>query len=392
MRVVPFHLQGKGVLDLDVADDFSGLVPAKWKKKGLFGSTEPTSVLEQRRSPSPQTSTSILSTSLGGSSVSTDTAGVAAVSGNPLHQWPTSQDDSSAGAAAAGTDGGRKEAWAPELQPVPDPLEMSSAGGGGGEKCGGGGGGYGMEEWENMLSESSEVSPGNDRSFFRWFMGDVDDPSLKQLLQTGGGGPSEFEGWVPGYCVAEPGLGFEGGVSAPGNVNLSSIAPPLAASTAATDFALNSSNPLSNLKSPFFGGNNNNTPQNPIFSAATSNALPLSLPLSLPQGAFYQQQQQQLEGIDEKPQLFNLQNQQQANPPPPPHHHQNPAFLLPFSYTQQEQQHLLPPQPKRHHTTVIDPSCQFPKTPFADSGENEGGGFSRECKPAGIGRPALQGC
>eukprot|EP00268_Persea_americana_P037120 TRINITY_DN3671_c0_g3_i2.p1 TRINITY_DN3671_c0_g3~~TRINITY_DN3671_c0_g3_i2.p1 ORF type:complete len:779 (+),score=160.86 TRINITY_DN3671_c0_g3_i2:731-3067(+) len=369
MRVVPFHLQGKGVLDLDVAADFSGLVPAKWKKKGLFGSTEPTSVLEQRRSPSPQTSTSILSTSLGGSSGSTDTAGVAAVSGNPLHQWPTSQDDSSAGAAAAGTDGGRKEAWAPELQPVPDPLEMSSAGGGGGEKCGGGGGGYGMEEWENMLSESSEVSPGNDRSFFRWFMGDVDDPSLKQLLQTGGGGPSEFEGWVPGYCVAEPGLGFEGGVSAPGNVNLSSIAPPLAASTAATDFALNSSNPLSNLKSPFFGGNNNNTPQNPIFSAATSNALPLSLPLSLPQGAFYQQQQQQFEGIDEKPQLFNLQNQQQANPPPPPHHHQNPAFLLPFSYTQQEQQHLLPPQPKRHHTTVIDPSCQFPKTPFADSGQ-----------------------
>eukprot|EP00268_Persea_americana_P037121 TRINITY_DN3671_c0_g3_i3.p1 TRINITY_DN3671_c0_g3~~TRINITY_DN3671_c0_g3_i3.p1 ORF type:complete len:779 (+),score=181.45 TRINITY_DN3671_c0_g3_i3:479-2815(+) len=365
MRAVPFHLQGKGVLDLGVEAEISAGRAGKRKREGSCVSTEPTSVLERRRSPSPPTSTSTLSASLGGgSSGSTDSAGVAAVSGNPtLHKWPPTQEGCSA------ADAGRKEEWASELQPIP----MGSAG----ERCSGAGGaGGGMDELESMLTESA-ASPGNEQSFSRWFMGDMDDPSLKQLLQSGGS--SEFESGGNGFGVVDSGLGYGGGVSSPENVDASPMNPPplLAAASAGSDFGLSCNNisnrllvsspnhpslHLPSLKGSCFGSssNSNSNPSNPILSAAGNNHL--SLPISLPQGGFYQQ----MEAIDEKPQLFNPQlvlNQQQVQSV------QNPALLLPFPYIQQEQQ-LLPPQPKRHHPTAIfNPSCQFTKTPFADFGQ-----------------------
>ncbi|XP_058084664.1 scarecrow-like protein 27 [Magnolia sinica] len=373
MRATPFNLQGKGVLLETIA------TAGKWKKEGSFcGSNEPTSVLDTRRSPSPPTSTSTLSSSLGGGSGSSDTAVVAAVSDNPPHKWLPSQDESSAAAAAAAatSDGGgsgssssRKDEWASELQPIPASLEIGGAGGG--EKCGGGG--LGMDDWENMLSESA-ASPSNEQSFFPWF-GDMDDPSLKQLLQsgggTGGGGPTEFETGGGGFGLVDPGFGFEsvGGVSASMNVNANAINPSVAS---AADFPLNSSNRLLSVQNPshlpnfkgpcFVSGNNSSNPPNPIFAPSANT---LSLPLSLPPSVFYQQQQQQqqLEAIDEKPQIFSTQhliNQQQSHPP------QNPSFFLPLSYGQREQQHLLlPPQPKRHHP--LDPG--IPKIPFSDSGQ-----------------------
>ncbi|KAL6004969.1 hypothetical protein ACLOJK_005528 [Asimina triloba] len=359
---------GKGVL-LETLSS-----AGKWKKEGSFcGSVgEPTSVLDTRRSPSPPTSTSTLSSSLGGGSGSSDSAGVAAVSDNPPHKWLPSQDGSSgaAAAAAATSDGGasassssRKDEWASELQQIPASLEIGGAGGV--EKCAGGG--LGMDYWENMLSESA--SPGNEPSF-RWF-GDMDDPSLKQLLQSGAGGSgggvaAEFEACDGGFGVVDPGFPFGAGIPASMSVNANAINPPPGTAAVGGDFPLSSSsssnrllsvqNPaVPNFRGPAGFGSSN--PPNPIFSPP-ANSLPLHLPLSLPPALFYQQQP--LETIDEKPQLFS--SQQQSHPPP------NPSFFFPLPYSHQEQpqqQHVLPPQSKRHHP--LDSS--IPKMAFPDSGQ-----------------------
>ncbi|XP_019054166.1 PREDICTED: scarecrow-like protein 22 [Nelumbo nucifera] len=365
MRGMPFNLQGKGVLEVAEISPISG---GKWKDSSCLGS-EPTSVLDTRRSPSPPTSTSTLSSSLGGGG-STDTAGVAAVSDNPTQKWPPTQqqEDSSAavaepGSCVGGGGGSRKDEWASELQPIPTALEIVNGGATGVEKCV-----LGMEDWESMLSESAS-SPSQEQSLLRWIMGDVDDPSsgLKHLLQ--GGGSSEFEGNAGGFGIVDQGFALEsvgGGASVSGNV-MGTINPSLAfpGSICAPNNlngragSVPNTSALPNYKVPCFGLNNNSNPPNPIN---------LPLPISFPPGMFFQQSQQQqpqLEPADEKPQLFNPPqvpiNQQQA------HHPQNPTFFMPLPYTQQEQ-HLLPPQPKRYHATV-DPSCQIPKVPFSDSGQ-----------------------
>ncbi|XP_010258971.1 PREDICTED: scarecrow-like protein 6 [Nelumbo nucifera] len=387
MRGMPFNLQGKGVLEVAEISSISG---AKWKKEATCLGNEPTSVLDTRRSPSPPTSTSTLSSSLGGGCGSTDTAGVAAVSDNPPQKWPPTQqqEDSSAAVAESGScvgggvGGSRKDEWTSELQPIPTALEIVSGGATGAEKCG-----LGMEDWESVLSESA-ASPSQEQSLLRWIMGDVDDPTsgLKHLLQ--GGGSSEFEGNAGGFGIVDQGFGFESigaGASLSGNV-MGTINPSLAFPGSVfppnNNSNSNSNNqngrvgsvtsvpnasPLPNYKVPCFASNNNGTPPNPIFPPSANN---LPLPISFPPGVFYPQQQHQqppqLEPADEKPQLFNpqlLMNQQQA------HHPQNPPFLVPLSYAQQEQHLLLPPQPKRPHS-AIDPSCQIPpKVPFADSGQ-----------------------
>ncbi|XP_068650562.1 scarecrow-like protein 6 isoform X2 [Aristolochia californica] len=344
MRAVPFNFPGKGVLD--VSEFSAALSSAKWKKEGL----EPTSVLDTRRSPSPPTSTSTLSSSLGGS---TDTAGVAAVSDNPPHKWlPSQQQEDVSGAGNTTDSGSRKEEWASDLQPIPSSLEIV------GEKCTT----LGMDDWENMLAASTS-SPGHDPNFFRWFMGDIEDPSsgLKNLLQTGGG-PAEFESSgqaAPAFGLIDPGFGYETGSAINPAINVNASVHP--ASSAADFVPLNGNSvrlvsaptsaacALPNYKVPFVGGNNN--------------------------GLFYQQQQQnrhhhhqlQLEAVEEKPQLFSphpLINQQQVHPP------QNSSFLLPLQYGQQEQHLILPPQPKRHHPAILEQNIQIPKTPFADSGQD----------------------
>ncbi|XP_043716066.1 scarecrow-like protein 6 [Telopea speciosissima] len=392
---MPFSLRGKGVLEVADISDFSSSISSvsgsKWKEGSCLGS-EPTSVLDTRRSPSPPTSTSTLSSSLGGGGGSTDTAGVAAVSDNRPQKWPSTQQQEDSSAAVAeppGVGGGvaRKDEWASELQPIPTALEIVSGGGTGAEKCG-----LGMEDWESMLSESA-ASPGQEQSLLRWIMGDVEDPSsgLKQLLQSGGG--SEFEANA-GFGIVDQGFSFElsgGGVGASasgsGNV-MGTINPSLSipgsgfpvnsnATTTATTTTNTTNNNHSgriglvpntasppNYKMPCFVPNSSSNPPNSIFSSSPNNH-PLNLPLSLPPGVFYQQQQPHLEPSDEKPQLFNPQlliNQSQV------HHPQNPAFFVPLSFSQQGQ-HFLSPHSKRHHAAAVDPTSQIPKVPFTDSGQ-----------------------
>uniref|UniRef100_A0A5B7AH46 Putative scarecrow-like protein 27 n=1 Tax=Davidia involucrata TaxID=16924 RepID=A0A5B7AH46_DAVIN len=350
--MIPFDFEGKGVLEL-VAETSSSspssnpLVYNKWNKEGCFLGSEPTSVLETIRSPSPSpsppTSTSTLSSSLvggggGGSGGSTDTAGVAAVSGNPSQKWPPLQQETSS--SNAGVESG---CGSLELQPVPPSVEIGGGSGGGtitagAEKCG-----LGMEDWESVLSESVAASPGQEQSIFRWIMGDEEDPSmgLNKLLQTGGG-----------FGVVDQGFGLDPVASGGGNL-MATINPslptsgfPHATNNEKIGLAPNPSS-LPNYKLP-----------NPMFSPLSNNLVPIS---------FSPQPPLPFECSDVKPQIFNPQvliNQHQAQ------HTQNPSFFLPLSYTQQEQQHLLmPPRPKKHHPGGLEPNCSIPKVPFSDSGQ-----------------------
>ncbi|OAY49343.1 scarecrow-like protein 6 [Manihot esculenta] len=180
---LPFDdFQGKGVLDFSSSsssslDSFSQLPPQnqqqqqqKWqnnnaKENYCYVGSEPTSVLEARRSPSPPTSSSTLSSSQGGSngggggaSTETTTGVAAAVSGFPSGDIST-------------------------------------------EKCGQ----LGMEDWEGVLPGS----PSQEQSILRLIMGDVEDPSLglNKLLQSGSGS-QEME-FNAGFGVVDQGFGFE---------------------------------------------------------------------------------------------------------------------------------------------------------------------------------------
>ncbi|KAL2668006.1 hypothetical protein AAZV13_01G103700 [Glycine max] len=151
---LPFEeFQGKGVLDFSSASDlFSVLLhhpQPKWTTDKadycyVGSSTEPTSVLDSRRSPSPPTSSSTMSSSLGSSS----------------------NNSTSKGGGGSGTSANTT------TNPTPpsgnnnnNPPQESSP-----EKCG-----IRMEDWE-----------GQDQSILRLIMGDVEDPSagLSKLLQS----------------------------------------------------------------------------------------------------------------------------------------------------------------------------------------------------------------
>ena len=331
---LPLELEGKGVFEICLNS-----LLEKWNKEeeegGCCVGTEPTSVLDTRRSPSPPTSTSTLSSSCGGGG--SDTAGVAAVSGNPSQKWPPAQPDTTSSNAGV------------ELHPIPASVDL-----GAGEKCG-----LGMEDWESVLSETA-ASPSQEQSILRWIMGDVEDPSvgLNKLLQSGGGGPPDFE-FSSGFGVVDQGFGFEPCLGSGSSMNAPCPGfPP-------TSNSVNSINhgrigPVSNPNQPNFKIHN---PQsNPNFAKSGNNLMPIS---------FNQQQlqQQPFEALDEKPQILIPQvliNQHQAQ------HTQNPAFFLPLPYAQQEQNLLLPPQAKRHNTGSIgsiEQNCPVPKVPFSDSGQ-----------------------
>ncbi|KAM3733125.1 hypothetical protein ACB098_11G111900 [Castanea mollissima] len=319
---LPFEeFQGKGVLDFSTASSDS--LPhlhhlyqqqqlQKWhntNKENCYVGTEPTSVLDTRRSPSPPTSTSTLSSSLGNGVASTTTTATAkaAATASENHHQPSSQTS----------------------------LDI-------GEKCG-----LGMEDWEGVLSDSSS---GQEQSILRLIMGDIEDPSLglNKLLHQ----DLEFNS---GFGMIDQAAGF-GCLEMPNNL-LPSIDP-------SAEFAFNgggtNATRLGSVSTPN---------HSPMFSVATSNNL-LPGSLSHSPAMFHHQQQQQqvqtIETVDEKPQIFNP----QMTHPNQAQYAQNPALFMPLTYAQLQEHHLgSSPLAKRHNLGGIGPNYQVPKSPFLEPGQ-----------------------
>ncbi|KAE8726165.1 Scarecrow-like protein 27 [Hibiscus syriacus] len=200
------------------------------------------------------------------------------------------------------------------------------------EKCG-----LGMEDWVGV----TPGSPSQEQSIFRLIMGDVDDPSmgLNKILQSGGGSHDmEFNA---GFGVVDQGFTFES-ITTGGNL-VSNIDSHIAGSC-----------------SDFPGAGSVSAATNPAFTSSPPNLLPTSLA----HGVF---EQQPLEALDEKPQIFNPQmilNQNQTR------FTQNPTMFLPLSYAQLQEHNLLsPPPPKRFNSGSSGPDSQVSKVPFLDSGQ-----------------------
>ncbi|CAL9038009.1 scarecrow-like protein 27 [Musa acuminata AAA Group] len=359
MRGLPYHGQGKGGLEA-VETIFEGNQALFWVNKRpklvIQQGREPRSVLDHR-SPSPPTSTATLSSSLGGGS--SDTAGVAAVSDIPTNKWVLADSTAEESGGAVG-----KEEWAAELQPIPTGLDMGFVAGG--EKCG-----LGVDDWEAILSDTSAASPGREQTFFRWIMGDVDDPSAagfkqhqQQFLSHGS---VEFDGNSNGlgFGILDPGIGLasigrtadEASVSAPTDSSL-----PLSSNVASGGgFSLVSSSSRvspaivhANIKGATFGHQTGSQ----FFSLPPQAGNSISSPLSLPQGMYFP------DTVLDKPQLFGpglLLNQASATP--------NPPFFLSAGHAEQQQlPQLLPPTQLKRHPAIADQIPQ--KLPFLDSAAN----------------------
>ncbi|OMO78538.1 Transcription factor GRAS [Corchorus capsularis] len=191
-----------------------------------------------------------------------------------------------------------------------------------------------MEDWESVLSGS----PSQEQSILRLIMGDIEDPSmgLNKILQPGAGSHHQDMEFNAGFGMVDQGFGFDSITSAATNL-------------------------VTNIDPPLLGSVSVSTQTNPVFTSSSPNLLP-------PPGVFpqhHQQQLQSLDGLDEKPQIFNPQviiNQNQAQ------FTQNPAMFLPLSYAQLQEHHLLsPPPPKRLNSGPIN--YQVPKVPFSGSGQ-----------------------
>ncbi|XP_047314969.1 scarecrow-like protein 6 [Impatiens glandulifera] len=341
MPLETLDFEGKGVF---VADSSSFLPFSNhWEKKnkknkvspGFGFGFGPTSILDSIGSPSPPTSTSTLSSSFlggggGGGAGSTDSAGVAAVSGKQSQKWP--ETSSSNIGAESGCGSGSSD-----LQHIPvgggiiRPVTAE-------EKCG-----LGMEDWESVLSESAAASPSQEQSILRWIMGDMEDPSLglNKLLQTGNGQAPDYD-FSGGFGVVDQGFPSDSsgqavatGSNSGGNLmGMNLPSNPQKSSNDKFGFAQNYMN-LSNCKVP--------ASQNPIFSPLPPGNL---MPISLSTPAFNPppQQPHQFNSSDVKPQVYNpnlIINQNQS------HLLQNPSFFLPFN--QQGQNLIMPPQAKRHN-------------------------------------------
>ncbi|TYK14004.1 scarecrow-like protein 6 [Cucumis melo var. makuwa] len=216
------------------------------------------------------------------------------------------------------------------------------------DKCGGGGS-LGIDDWESVLPESPSQGP----SILGLIMGDVEDPSLglNKLLQSGGGGGSgggdshldlEFSA---GFSAVDHGLVFE-----PNSLAGESIVDPSLQGSSCSDFP------------------------NARLAAAVSNSNAIF-------SGMFQNQNQMVEGVDEKPQIFSSsqvvmnQNQTQFT--------QNPALFMPLPYASPVQDHhqnhhhhhLLggAPPAKRFNSGSIGPNYPV-KSPFLDSGQEN---FSR---------------
>ncbi|KAK8520853.1 hypothetical protein V6N13_076988 [Hibiscus sabdariffa] len=304
----------------------------------------PTSVLHMRRSQSPLTSASTLSSSFNGgaggangevnSTGNTTTAGTIA----PLETTVPSNDE---------------EEWATELQPIPIELDLVS-GPGGVQRCN-----IGLEDWGNMLSDSA-MFLNQDPSLLRSF-------GLKQLLHSGSNG-LDFEGNA-GLGVVDQGPGSDpiGGLTCSGPGNAISSAALNLGGFPGSWFLPNSNSGengkmgsviqsssvevVNNRKVLGATVGSNTIIQNPTFTSQASN---FGLPDSLPMLYQQQHQVQYLENQEGKPQI--LVGQQQ--------HPQNPNFFLPLPQDQQ----LLQPLPKRLNPGNLELSYQIPKLSFSDAG------------------------
>ena len=326
---LPFEeFQGKGVLDFSscssASDSFSLLLqhhhqppPQKWTREGenkgdyCYVGTEPTSVLDSRRSPSPPTSSCTMSSSLG-SNNSTSKGGSASGGGGGSANNTTT------------TGGGSAPTTASE-NPPQGSLETSP------EKCGG----MRMEDWE-----------GQDQSILRLIMGDVEDPSagLSKLLQSSGCGSQNVD-FSGGFGVVDQGLSMVSGVDPSVSGNYPGF--------------------------PFLGenidGHNAKTGgvSEPIFSSSGNNPMLVS---SSPGVFGSQHQQQPVFGIlDEKPQVINPQfvlNQNQVQ------FSENPSFFVPLTYPQMQEHQVFSQQPaKRPLSDTVGHNYQVPRLPLLDSGQ-----------------------
>ncbi|EXB37093.1 hypothetical protein L484_020885 [Morus notabilis] len=349
---LPFEeFQGKGVLDFSSSSSSSSDSPQNWttlntttttinttpntntttltikkssKDKNCYVGSEPTSVLDARRSPSPPTSSSTLSSSLGG--------GGGSNSGGGSHSTDTTPTGVAAAAAAV------SDHHHNQLPLTTTFLEE--------EKCG-----LGMEDWESVLSES----PGQEQSILRLIMADVDDPSLglNKILETTtttttpttGGSVSHSQDmeFNAGFGVVDDqvgGYGFE---------------PP------------NIIDPHSFSSSDFHFTNNVRLAQNTNPTMFSPNNL---LPV------FHNQQQLMESVVDAKPQIFNnnpqmvMINQNQAAQFS--HHNPSSALVMPLTYAHLQEHHVVSPPPaKRLNTGVgglggpnfhVQQKVQFPYT------------------------------
>eukprot|EP00257_Ricinus_communis_P001404 XP_002511661.2 scarecrow-like protein 6 [Ricinus communis] len=331
MKAMPLafeDFQGKGVLDFSSSSTSSPdslhqlLLPPqsqhrqqKWQNSNpkeicCYVGSEPTSVLDARRSPSPPTSSSTLSSSQGGSNSAAGGGG----RGTSIETTTTT------GVAAAAVSGNLS-------------VDTST------EKCGQQQ--LGMEDWEGVLPGSPSQEQEQEQSILRLIMGDIEDPSLglNKLLQDGSGShDTEFNA---GFGVVDQGFGFEpmNGANLVNSIDPISSAFPLLSHNARIGSVLNQT------QDP-----------NPATTSTGNNLL---------SGMF--QHQPAIEAREEKPQIFNPQviiNQNQA------HFSQNQAMFLPLSYAQlQEHHHLLsPPPPKRLNSGPVGANnFQVQKLPFPDS-------------------------
>ncbi|ONI22596.1 hypothetical protein PRUPE_2G138400 [Prunus persica] len=195
---LPFEqFQGKGVLDFSSSTSDSQppqnqhlhhhhnqqQQQQKWnqnsnKENCYVGSTEPTSVLDARRSPSPPTSSSTLSSSLGGG------GGASGGGGGGSGSTDTT---TCLGTTAAAVYENISQT----------PIEES--------KCGPA---LGMEDWESVLPES----PGQEQSILRLIMSDIEDPSLglNKLLQSGSGSDQQDLEFSAGFHDVVDQGGYDG--------------------------------------------------------------------------------------------------------------------------------------------------------------------------------------
>ncbi|XP_061363834.1 scarecrow-like protein 6 [Gastrolobium bilobum] len=321
MKAMPFpfeEFQGKGVLDFSSASDSISLLlhqQQKWTrdKEYCYVGTEPTSVLDSRRSPNPSTSSSTMSSSLGSNSTGKGGGGGGSAN-NTTCAAPTVSEN-----------------------PPHEALETPT------DKCG-----MRMEEWE-----------GQDQSILRLIMGDVEDPSagLSKLFQSSGCGSQNID-FNGGFGGLDQGLNLVSIIdpSVPGNYpGFPFIAENIDSHNAKTGS-------ISVSESFFPASGNNNNPLLMSTSPGVFNSHHHH------HHHHQQQQQQQVIGeVDEKPQVINPQfmlNQNQVQ------FSENPSFFVPLNYPQmQEQQAFSQQQAKRPPCDTIGHNYQVPRLPLLDSGQ-----------------------
>ncbi|RWW84511.1 hypothetical protein BHE74_00006879 [Ensete ventricosum] len=343
---LPYHGEGKGVLEA-AETILDGKQALFWVNKSpklvIPEGAEPRSVLDHR-SPSSPTSTATLSSSLG-STGSSDTAGVTAVSENPANKWPLSDSSS----CASG-----KEDWDAELQLILDQHDTGFVAGG--ERCG-----LGVEDWEAMLSETSAASPDREQTSLRWIMADVVDHSaagLKQQQQQVflSQGLVDFNG-------SNDVLGFGSFGSIVDELSVSASTgslPPLASNvTTGGSFLLDSSNSWvsppsesAGVKGATFGLQTGSQLFSPLPLAGNS----ILQPLCPPPGSYL------TDTMEDKPQLFGA-----SLLPTQPSATLSPSFFLSAGQVEHQQlPHLLGPTRLKRFHSIVDHALL--KLPFLESG------------------------